>query len=294
MKQVYVIILGLMTVFYACNSNQVNAPTIENQPKNPTIYEQISTTYEQKQQASSFQPTAFFWGWLKRIASVDAKAIAAYVAKHGTKSDWKEALLVGATASVVAAITGEDSEKGMLTSSKTRPYQHLIVADIHHIKTAEFQLNKMDSVGYYHYILVNEILQHPYLSAIPPSEVSAVIYGKVYRQARKLGIETTYNQGASDALLDQLHRTGDSTNDAEYAQLYAFEEAEDLAQFKAISLQFEATFFKLHDTALVTAYSKEMETAVLQDTTLSEHVKDVLLLTMATYRFGNAYYFYNF
>jgi len=79
-----------------------------------------------------------------------------------------------------------------------------------------------------------------------------------------------------------------------YATLYPFENKEDFAHFKPIAKIYTTTFFRLNNTALFTAYSKEMEAAVLTDATLSQHVKDILLLEMATYRFGNTYYFSKF
>ncbi|MGS4346630.1 hypothetical protein ACKUSY_13760 [Myroides odoratus] len=294
MKQVYVIILGLLSFFTACNSDQVNTSTTDPQPEEPSMYEQISAKYEQKQQALPSKTTVGFWGWLKRVASADAKAVAAYVVKRGTKSDWKEALVIGAAASASEALTSGNSKKGIRPSTATTSYHNLVVSDIQDIKTAEFKTNAMDSLGYYHYIVVNEVLQDSTLSAIPPTELSAVLYDKSYQHAQQLGIETVYNKETALEFLAKLAPNDDAESDADYARRYDFENVEDRDHFIPIAKQYTTTFFLLHDTALFIAYSKEMETAVLQDTTLSQHVKEVLLLTMATYRFGNTYYFSNF
>ncbi|WP_410879775.1 hypothetical protein [Myroides sp. DW712] len=294
MKQVYLLMLSFMPLFAGCNSDQANMPTTAPQSKDHSIYEQISAKYEQKQQALPTPKTAGFWGWLKRVASADAKAVAAYVVKHGTKSDWKEALVIGAAASASEAIGSGTSKKGIRAASETTSYHHLIVSDIQGIKTAEFKLNTMDFLGYYHYILVNEVLRDTTLSTIPSSELSAVLYDKIHQQAKKIGIDATYDKEMAVAFLAKLNSDHPAKSDADYTQHYAFEKNEDREHFIPIAKQYTTTFFHLHDTALFIAYSKEMETAVLQDTTLSQHVKDVLLLAMATYRFGNTYYFSNF
>lgn len=295
MKQGYQLLLGLMAfLITACHSDQADTPTTDLQPKDRSIYEQISAKYEQEQQALPSKVTAGFWGWLKRVASADAKAVAAYVVKHGAKSDWKEALVIGAAASASEAITSGNSKKGIRVASDTLSYHHILAKDMQSIKTAEFKANTMDSLGYYHYLLVHEVLQDTTLSAIPSSEIRAVLYDKIHQQAKKIGIDAAYDKETALVFLDKIHSIGDRENDADYAQLYAFEETEDLNHFTAVAQQYVTTFFHLHDKALVTAYSKEMESAVLQDTALSQHVKDVLLLAMATYRFGNAYYFSNF
>jgi len=162
------------------------------------------------------------------------------------------------------------SIQGIQNTAKVEPYHALVLSNIQQIKTAEFTSNTMDDAGYYHYVLVNEVLKDPALSTIPPSELSAV------------------------ALLEKINQVEDNKSDVYYATLYPFENKEDFAHFKPIAKIYTTTFFRLNNTALFTAYSKEMEAAVLTDATLSQHVKDILLLEMATYRFGNTYYFSKF
>lgn len=297
MKQFYLIFLGTLALCTACNSDQTTTTSASPAQTETTLYEHISATYQQKQQEQQELPdktTASFWGWLKRVAAADAKAAAAYAAKKGMKSDWKEALLIGAAASVAEAVTVKNAIHGLQASAEVKPYRTLVLSNIQQIKTAEFTSNAMNDAGYYHYVLVNEVLQDSTLYTIPSSELSAILYDKIYQQAEKLGLQASYEKEAAVVFLEKIKQFKDDESDLYYANLYSFENTEDLVLFKPIAKLYTATFFHLNNTALFTAYSKEMEAAVLADSTLSQQVKDVLLLEMATYRFGNTYYFSNF
>lgn len=291
MKKLYLILAGLLTLLTACNSDQADIVKDQPQPMENSIYEQITTTYLQKQQNLPTKTTLGFWGWLKRVASADAKAAAAYAAKNGMKSNWKEALLVGAAASIENAIAKGNSKISNLTSLDTKPYRTMVLPNIHPIKVAQFSSNSMDDLGYYHYVIVNEVLKDSTLATLPSNDLSTTIYDKVYQEAHKLGFTAIYEKEAAVAILSNVNQLLDDTSDAQYNQLYAFVDKEDLEHFKPIEKLYTHAFFTLNDTTLFTAYSKEMESAVLTDTTLPQQVKDVLLLEMATYRFGNIYYF---
>ncbi|WP_060872581.1 hypothetical protein [Myroides odoratus] len=294
MKQLYLIVLGVVALCTACHSDQATTDSANPAQTKPTIYEHISATYEKKQQELPNKTTAGFWGWLKKVASADAKAAAAYAVKKGMKSDWKEALLISAAASVGEAITVKKSIQSAQNTTEAEPYHTLVLSNIQQIKTAEFSSNTMDDAGYYHYVLVNEVLKDSMLSTIPPNELFAMLYDKIYQQAEQLGLQAPYEKEEAVALLEKINQVADNESDAYYATLYPFENKEDFAHFKPIAKIYTTTFYRLNNTALFTAYSKEMEAAVLADATLSQQVKDVLLLEMATYRFGNTYYFSKF
>ena len=294
MKQLYLIVLGVVALCTACHSDQATTDSVNPAQTEPTIYEHISATYEQKQHKLPDKATAGFWDWLKRVASADAKAAAAYAVKKGMKSDWKEALLIGAAASVGEAVTVKKSIHGIQNTAEVKSYHALVLPNIQQIKTANFSANSMDDAGYYHYVLVNEVLKDSTLSTIPSNELFAMLYDKIYQQAEQLGLQASYEKDTAVALLEKINQLDDNESDTYYATLYPFENKEDLAHFKPIAKIYTTTFFRLNNTALFTAYSKEMEAAVLADATLSQQVKDVLLLEMATYRFGNTYYFSKF
>ena len=294
MKQLYLIVLGVVALCTACHSDQTTTDSANPAQTEPTIYEHISAAYEQKQHELPDKATAGFWDWLKRVASADAKAAAAYAVKKGMKSDWKEALLIGAAASVGEAVTVKKSIHGIQNTAEVKSYHALVLPNIQQIKTANFSANSMDDAGYYHYVLVNEVLKDSTLSTIPSNELFAMLYDKIYQQAEQLGLQASYEKDTAVALLEKINQLDDNESDTYYATLYPFENKEDLAHFKPIAKIYTTTFFRLNNTALFTAYSKEMETAVLADATLSQQVKDVLLLEMATYRFGNTYYFSKF
>ena len=291
MKKLYLILLGLCTMLTACNSEQADAPKDHPLSSESSIYEQITATYLQKQQNLPTKTPLGFWGWLKRVGSADAKAVAAYTIKHGLKSDWKEALLVGAAASIENAVIGGNSKRSGLTAVETKPYLSMVLPDIQQIKIAEFQRNSMDDLGYYHYTIVNEVLKDSTLSALSISDLTATIYDKVYQQAHILGLDVSYKKEEAIAALNSINQLQDDESETYYNQLYAFPNTENSAYFKPIIKLYTNAFFAINHVALFTAYSKEMESAVLADTTLPQQVKDVLLLEMATYRFGNMYYF---
>lgn len=294
MKQLYLIVLGIVALCTACDSDQATTDSANPAQTESTIYEHISATYEQKQHELPNKATAGFWDWLKRVASADAKAAAAYAVKKGMKSDWKEALLIGAAASVGEAVTVKNPIHGAQNTAEVKSYHTLVLPNIQQIKTANFSANTMDDAGYYHYVLVNEVLKDSTLSTIPSNELFAILYDKIYQQAEQLGLQASYEKEAAVTLLEKINQLDDNESDTYYASLYPFENKEDLAHFKPIAKIYTTTFFRLNNTALFTAYSKEMEAAVLADATLSQQVKDVLLLEMATYRFGNTYYFSEF
>lgn len=294
MKKLYIIICSVLTLFASCNSDQPQTTAGDSQNTESSIYERITATYLQKQQEQPSPAKASFWNWLKNIAAADAKAVAVYVAKHGTNSDWKEALLAGATASAIEALSGDNSKKVVQDATGLKPYQTLVLSDIQQIKTAAFERNVMDNLGYYHYVLVNEVLKDSTLLTIPQSEVSAVLYDKIYQEAKQLGLDASYEKEIAVELVNKINQVEDDESDAYYEHLYLFKNPTDVMLFKPIAKLYTSTFLSLNNKALFTAYSKEMETAVLEDSTLSQQVKDVLLLEMATYRFGNTYYFSNF
>ncbi|MGG5505338.1 MULTISPECIES: hypothetical protein [unclassified Myroides] len=288
MKKKYSFFLCLLLSLTGCNSDQ--SPTKDEQQNElPSVYESITQAYQQKREAPSKQTTAGFWGWVKKIATADAKAAAAYAVKHGMKSDWKEALLVGAAASVEAALSGKSAN---ITSTEAGllPYQTMVLPDVQQIKSAAFEPNYMDDLGFTHYILVNEVLQDSSLAHLSSSDRQGAIYDKVYEQAQRLGIETIYDKQEAIALLNQIQKTADNTSNVYDEQLFTFDTPEEYQAFKAIDQLYTRTFNKIKSHVVFTAYSKEMESAVLQDSHLSQQTKEVLLLEMATYRFGYTYY----
>lgn len=293
MTQKYFILLCLAFLTVACNSDQ-SPSTGENQPisiKND--YEKITNAYLPKQQEKLDKATRGFWNWLKNVATADAKAAASYTVKHGMKSDWKEALLIGAAASVEAALSTKSPKKNSLSSAISSPYSAFVLSDISLIKSAVYPVNFMDDLGYSHYVLVNEVLQDPSLSEIPQSERKGVLYDKTYKQAQKLGINAIYDKQEAIALLTRIENTVDDSSDSYYSQLFPFQENKDLDAYKKISRLYTTTFFKVTNPSVFIAYSKEMEAAVVRDASISQTVKETLLLEMATYRYGTNYYAFN-
>lgn len=294
MKKKYGMLLCIAFLATACSSDQL-APSVEEQQIPTTnVYETITQSYQNKDQKGPSTPTTFgFWGWFQKVATADAKAAAAYAVKHGMKSDWKEALLIGAAASVGAALTG-NSSKTTTSTTHSSANQVSILSDVMQIKSAANTSNFMDDIGYTHYVLVNEVLKDPTISQLAAKEDQGnfhdQLYDKVYSQAQKLGIQAIYDKPEAVMLLDKIKNTAGYDSDTYYQQLFSFKNPKDQADFKAIDKLYTRTFNTFKSPAILTAYSKEIETAVLQDETLSQTVKEILLLEMATYRFGFTYY----
>lgn len=292
MKKAYSIFLCLLFLAMACNVDPSPKESIPQPNEISSVYETITHTYQQKQDTPSTLMGAGIWEWFKKIATADALAAAAYAAKNGMKSDWKEALLVGAAASVQAALSGK-SASTTTSDTSTKSYQSLVLSDIQQIKSAVFSPNVMDDLGYTHYILVNEVLKDKSLAQLAPSELQGAIYDKVYDQAQKMGIQAIYDKQEAMVLLNQIQHTIADNSNPYYTQLFTFDSHSDHTAFKTIEKLYSSTFNKIKSPAVFTAYSKEMEMAVIQDAHLSQKVKDVLLLEMATYRFGYMYYTIN-
>lgn len=290
MKNKILILLSLVCLTISCSPDPSNNASIPQKNDTTSAYERITQTYKQEAKNTPKRSKLDFWSWLKRIAMADAKAAAAYAAKHGLKSDWKEALLVGASASVVEALTPEKPKKGALAPPDTRPYQAIVLSSIEQIKTAQFDQNTKDDLGYKHYVLVNEVLKDPTLSTIPKSDLIGIIYDKIYAKAETLGIQASYEKEKAVAFLQNVIPIIEEGMTASDTQMYAFEQLKDQRDFESISTSYTTIFSQLNDSKTFTAFSKEMETAVLQDASLSQTVKDVLLLEIATYRFGYTYY----
>lgn len=286
--------LFCMVIFATACSTDQSSPSVEKQQIPPTdIYATISQTYQQKQEFRATPTTLGFWGWLKDVATADAKAAAAYAVKHGKKSDWTEALLIGAAASVGAALPG-NSSKTTTNATLSSPNRVSILSDVTQIKSAVNTSNFMDDLGYTHYVLVNAVLNDPTSSQLVLKENQGdfydKIYDKVYSQAQKLGIQAIYDKQEAVALLEKIKNTAAGESDTYYQQLFSFKNPKDQTDFRAIDDLYTRTFNTLKSAVVFTAYSKEMEAAVLQDATLSQTVKEILLLEMATYRFGFTYY----
>ena len=287
MKKAYGIFLLLLFFATACNSDQ--SPTAEEQPQSQVsiVYQDITKSFEAKKETPPTRSTKGIWDYLKKIASADAQAAAAYAAKYGMKSDWKEALIVGAAASVEAAFKNASSK---INASDSKTYQTLVLADIEQIKSQSYQNNFMDDLGYMHYVLVNEVLKDSTLSQISPSNLHGAIYDKVFAQAKLLNIHASYEKAEAVDLLDKIYTATDDNSDAYFAQLFPFSNPKDKQDYKTIAQMYRHTFDKIRSYAVFTSYSQEMEAAVLQDDSLSKKVKEILLLEMATYRFGYSYY----
>lgn len=284
MKKIYGLFLCLAFLGTACSSDQASSARLEQPTPETNRYEVITTAYQQRREETPKLRTSSFWKWFKPVASADAKASAMYLAKKGLKADWKEALIIGASASLAAIFSGKS------TTMAIQPSELPVLTDIQTIQEASFRANSMDDLGYLHYTLVNEVLQDSTLAALSPNERKGVLYDKVYHQAQKQNITTAYDKQEAIAVLTALETTVNDQSDAYYTTLFAFTNSKDFNDYKNIVKLYSSTFSKLYNPFVFTAYSKEMELAVVEDTTLSQTVKDVLLLEMATYRYGFTYY----
>lgn len=290
MKKKILILVSLVFLTMSCSSDQSNNEPISQKADPTSAYERITQMYKPDRTTTSGLSKLDFWSWLKRIAAADAKAAAAYAAKHGLKSDWKEALLVGASASVVEALTPDKSKKGILAPPDTRAYRTVVLSNIEQIKTAQFEQNTMDDLGYKHYVLVNEVLKDPALSTIPKSNLIAMVYDKIHTQAEALGIHASYEKENAVAFLQNFMPLLEEGAKVSDMPIHTFEQLKDQRDFESISKLYTTIFSQVNDSKTFTAFSKEIETAVLKDASLSQTVKSVLLLEMATYRFGYTYY----
>lgn len=294
MKKKYGILLCIVFLATACSSDQSSPQLEDQQIPSTNTYEAITNAYHQKQEHSSALTSFGFWGWAKKIATIDAKAAAAYAVKHGMKSDWKEALLIGAAASVEALLTGNSARITSTTTPESPSSDVLVLSEITQIKSAAYTQNFMDNLGYIHYVLVNEVLKDPAILQLVIKDTQGTfrekIYDNVYSQAQKLGIQAIYDKQEAVMLLNQIENTTADKHKTCYRQLFSFKSQKDQTDFKAIDELYNRALNTIKNTAIFTDYSKEMETAVLQDETLSQTVKEILLLEMATYRYGFTYY----
>ena len=72
--------------------------------------------------------------------------------------------------------------------------------------------------------------------------------------------------------------------------MYKFGNSTDFDNYTKISKLYSSVYCRIDNVTAFTTYSTEMEQAVLTDKSLSTEVKNVLLMEMATYRYGFYYY----
>ncbi|WP_413511090.1 hypothetical protein [Myroides odoratus] len=284
--------------FVIVSCDRENDSTINSLTEETSAYEQITNKFlasvEHEVQPGSKTTYGFWdklWRKVKQIGRADAETAGTQMQGGNVNG----ALWGGIGASIIEIFQPLEPLPGYQLPAD------IFTGGLSNLKPLDdvaYPANKFDSEGYNHYVVINDLMNNMDALKVITDQEEQYERFKMYisTSLSKLYPTFTFDTTVNFLVLNrdiQLQPAESYTvGSAYYDRVFPFNGKESNPKFIQISQLYALSYetMKEEDVTSFVAYSKEMEQAVMNDKDLSANVKDVLLIKMATQRYGIKYY----